>query len=215
MRQIADLESGDDKPAKANPAAQDAAASSYAIPGDKEKAILAPEEVFFEGPPSWTEMVLPGISILTVIGIVPFIATATRQAWVKYKVTSRRISVTSGFNGQVRRSWERDRRPCTLLLLLASYAPPRALSCHSSTAPCRRQDLTEITYDEIYNMKFVYRSFGSVGDVVIELRDGAKLEMRSVPEFDDVYAYIFERTNAECQEYSDKTRTMKEATTSE
>jgi hypothetical protein len=68
---------------------------------ENPQAILAPEEVFFEGPPSWTEMVIPGISILTVIGIVPFIATATRQAWVKYKITGRRISVTSGFNGQV------------------------------------------------------------------------------------------------------------------
>lgn len=37
------------------------------------------------------------------------------------------------------------------------------------------KDLTEITYDEIYLMKFVYRAFGSVGDMVIELRDGAKV----------------------------------------
>lgn len=28
-------------------------------------------------------------------------------------------------------------------------------------------------------MKFVYRGFGATGDVVIELRDGAKLEVRS------------------------------------
>ena len=97
--QLSELEGGNDKadsaPKESKPEA------SYEIAANKEKAVLAPEETFFEGPPSWTEMVIPGISILTVIGIVPFIATLTRQAWVKYKITSRRISVTSGFNGQV------------------------------------------------------------------------------------------------------------------
>jgi hypothetical protein len=106
VRQLSELEGGDEK---AGAAKGSKPAVSYEIAANKEKAILAPEEVFFEGPPSWTEMVIPGISILTVIGIVPFIATATRQAWVKYKITSRRISVTSGFNGQVTKNRERDR----------------------------------------------------------------------------------------------------------
>jgi hypothetical protein len=35
--------------------------------------------------------------------------------------------------------------------------------------------------------------------MVIELRDGAKLEMRSVPDFDSSYQYIYDRTNSECQ----------------
>ena len=43
---------------------------------------------------------MPGLSVLTVIGIVPFAAAAARQAWVKYKITSRRISVQSGVGGQ-------------------------------------------------------------------------------------------------------------------
>ena len=132
---------------------------------DKAKAMLAPEETFFEGPPSAAEVVIPAISILTVIGIIPFIATVTRQFWVNYKITSRRISVTSGFNGQ---------------------------------------DLTEVTYDEIYTMKFVYRNWGKDGDLVIELRDGAKLEMRSVPDFDNIYNYILDKCDSEVQEYSDK-----------
>ena len=134
---------------------------------DKSKAMLAPEETFYEGPPSAAEVVIPAISILTVIGIIPFIATVTRQFWVNYKITSRRISVTSGFNGQ---------------------------------------DLTEVTYDEIYTMKFVYRNWGKDGDLVIELRDGAKLEMRSVPDFDNIYNYILKKCDSEVQEYSDKSR---------
>lgn len=36
------------------------------------------------------------------------------------------------------------------------------------------QDLTEITFDEIYSMKFVYRAFGEVGDMVIEVRAGQR-----------------------------------------
>ena len=55
--------------------------------------------LFVCSPPSWTELVIPGISILTVIGIIPFMAAAARQVWVKYKITSRRISVQSGIGG--------------------------------------------------------------------------------------------------------------------
>jgi len=128
FNEIADIENSGTKVEVAE--ATNAPVAPVIVSADKEKAMLSPEEVIFEGPPSWTEMVLPGISVLTVVGIVPFIASVSRQAWVKYKFTSRRISVTSGFNGQ---------------------------------------DLTEITYDEIFNMKFVYRSFGSVGDLIIEV----------------------------------------------
>lgn len=47
---------------------------------------LAPEEVFYEGPPAITETLIPTLSILTVIGIIPAIASYSRQAWVRYKV---------------------------------------------------------------------------------------------------------------------------------
>ena len=56
-------------------------------------------------------------------------------------------------------------------------------------------------------------SFGTLtAQLALEqLKDGAKLEMRSVPDFDDIYAYIFERTSKDCQEYSDATKAMKDA----
>lgn len=47
--------------------------------------------------PSATEILIPFISILTVVGIIPFIAAAARQLWVRYKITSRRISIQGGF----------------------------------------------------------------------------------------------------------------------
>lgn len=69
---------------------------------DIEKQKLGPEKVYFEGPPSKVELIIPFFSILTVIGIIPFITTLLRQFWVTYKITNRRISVDSGFQGKNR-----------------------------------------------------------------------------------------------------------------
>lgn len=66
------------------------------------KTKLEAEKVFFEGPPSKFELVIPFFSILTVIGIIPFVAAVVRQFWVKYRITNRRISVDSGFGGNSR-----------------------------------------------------------------------------------------------------------------
>mmetsp|Transcript_5208 Transcript_5208/g.7333 ORF Transcript_5208/g.7333 Transcript_5208/m.7333 type:complete len:204 (+) Transcript_5208:41-652(+) len=134
-----------------------------APPVTADKIMLEPETVFFEGPPSWTELVIPGISILTVIGIIPFAAALSRQAWVRYKITSRRISIQSGFGGN---------------------------------------DFTEIIYPDIVSVKYVYRSGGEAGDMVIELKDGAKLEMRFVPNFRPIYKYIMERISPEARDAS-------------
>ena len=72
------------------------------IDNEDNKQKLAPEKVFFEGPPSKVELIIPFFSILTVIGIIPFITTLLRQFWVTYKITNRRISVDSGFQGKNR-----------------------------------------------------------------------------------------------------------------
>merc|ERR1712038_1382762 len=64
------------------------------------KTTLAAEETFYEGPPAITETIAPTISILTVIGIIPAAAAWARQAWVRYRITSRRIRVTSGIGGK-------------------------------------------------------------------------------------------------------------------
>mmetsp|Transcript_17610 Transcript_17610/g.20312 ORF Transcript_17610/g.20312 Transcript_17610/m.20312 type:complete len:191 (+) Transcript_17610:90-662(+) len=69
------------------------------LPEKKASATLAPEEVHYEGPPAKTETILPTISILTVVGIIPAAAAWARQAWVRYRITSRRIRVTSGIGG--------------------------------------------------------------------------------------------------------------------
>jgi len=85
-----------------------------------------------------------------VIGIIPAAAAWARQAWVRYKITSRRIRVTSGVGGK---------------------------------------DMAEIVYPDIIEVRTVKRLFGD-GDLVAFLRDGAKFEMRNIPEFDQAMEFM-------------------------
>jgi hypothetical protein len=137
----------------------------------KDKVKLEPETVFFEGAPSPIELVLPGLSVLTVIGLVPFASALSRQAWVRYKFTSRRISIQSGFGGKT---------------------------------------TTEIIYPDIEEVRFVYRAFGTAGDMVLFLKDGAKVELRFVPNFTDVYTYMLGKCDDECRAKSMKLTIKKE-----
>lgn len=122
---------------------------------DKASVTLAPEEVHYEGPPAITETIIPTVSILSVVGIIPAIASWSRQVWVRYKITTRRIRVTSGIGGK---------------------------------------DMAEIVYPDIVEMRTVKRLFGD-GDMVALLRDGAKFEMRNIPDFDETVKFILEQVS--------------------
>jgi hypothetical protein len=119
----------------------------------KPKVNLAPEEVYYEGPPAITETIAPTVSILTVVGIIPAAAAWARQAWVRYKITTRRIRVTSGMGGK---------------------------------------DMAEIVYPDIVELRTAKRLFGD-GDLVAYLRDGAKFEMRNVPNFEETMEFILKQ----------------------
>lgn len=121
----------------------------------KSAASLAPEETFYEGPPAITETIVPTISILTVIGIIPAAAAWARQAWVRYKITNRRIRVTSGVGGK---------------------------------------EMAEIVYPDIVEIRTVKRLFGD-GDMVAFLRDGAKFEMRNIPDFEKTLDFILKQVD--------------------
>ena len=61
------------------------------------------------------------------------------------------------------------------------------------------KDKTQIVYKQIREVRSIPRGFGSYGDMVIVTKDGARLEMRSVPNFREVAEYIEEqisKTNA-------------------
>jgi hypothetical protein len=129
------------------------------------KSSLAPEQVFYEGPPAITETIAPTLSILTVVGIIPAAAAWSRQAWVRYKITNRRIRVTSGIGGK---------------------------------------DMAEIVYPDIVELRTAKRLFGD-GDMVAFLRDGAKFEMRNIPEFDAAIAFMLQHVDpAVAKQYREK-----------
>ena len=100
---------------------------------------------------------MPTISILTVVGIIPAAAAWSRQAWVRYKITTRRIRVTSGFGGK---------------------------------------DMSEIVFPDITEIRTVKRLFGD-GDMVAFLRDGARFEMRNIPNFGEAMEFILSQVDPE------------------
>jgi len=54
------------------------------------------------------------------------------------------------------------------------------------------KDMAEIVYPDVVEIKTVKRLFGD-GDVVFSLRDGAKFEMRNVPNFDEALEFILKQ----------------------
>jgi|Transcript_71557 hypothetical protein len=112
---------------------------------------LAPERTFWEGAPSITETLIPGISIFTVIGIIPFGASIMRQAWTRYKISSRRFISKTGWQGK---------------------------------------DEVQFIWKEVEDIKWLRRFGGTAGDFVFSLRDGSRVEVRSVPEFERNLAFV-------------------------
>ena len=58
------------------------------------------------------------------------------------------------------------------------------------------RDRSQVVYSQIREVRSVPRGWGSWGDMVLVLNDGSKLEMRSVPRFRELEAYIEERRQA-------------------
>lgn len=99
------------------------------------------------------------------MGIIPAAAAWARQAWVRYKITTRRVRVTSGVGGK---------------------------------------DMAEIVYPDIIELRTAKRLFGD-GDLVAFLRDGAKFEMRNIPNFEETIEFILKQVDKDvAAEYRQK-----------
>ncbi|MDS3859581.1 PH domain-containing protein [Thermosynechococcaceae cyanobacterium BACA0444] len=61
------------------------------------------------------------------------------------------------------------------------------------------RDRSDIVYGEVAKVVTVPRGWGAYGDMVVTLKDGNRLEMRAVPRFRDVYAFISERLTPQAQ----------------
>ncbi len=55
------------------------------------------------------------------------------------------------------------------------------------------RDRTDIIYSEVRKLMKVSRGFGAWGDIVVTLRDGSRLELRSIPRFREIYDYIAQK----------------------
>ncbi len=57
------------------------------------------------------------------------------------------------------------------------------------------KDKSQISYKQIKEIRSIPRGLGSYGDMVIVLKDGARLEMRSIPNFREVESFVESRIN--------------------
>ena len=109
------------------------------------------EDIFYEGGPANGDLIINLMAGITLIGLPFTFGAIVRALWVRYKITTRRISVTGGWLGR---------------------------------------DKTQVVYSQISEIRAIPRGLGTYGDMVLVLRDGARLEIRSIPNFRETEAYI-------------------------
>jgi Bacterial PH domain len=139
-----------------DPAPSDAGNPAVA-PALASSAASIQETVFYEGGPALGDLILNLLFGLTLIGLPFAVGAVVRALWLRFRITSRRISVSGGWLGR---------------------------------------DRTQVVYNQIREVRSVPRGFGAWGDMVLVLEDGARLEMRAVPRFRELEAYIEERRQA-------------------
>ncbi len=114
------------------------------------------EEVIFEGGPHRGDLISNLLLGLTLIWLPLTVGAVTRALWLRYRITSRRVTVTGGWFGRNR---------------------------------------SDVIYSEMVQVVTIPRGFGLWGDMVITLKDGNRLELRSLPRFRELASYIGERIN--------------------
>ena len=123
------------------------------------------EDVHYDGGPARGDLIFNLLLGITLIGLPFAIGAIVRAVWLRFRITSRRISVTGGWMGK---------------------------------------EKTQVVYSQIKEVRSVSRGFGAWGDMVLVLSDGARLEMRSVPNFRQTEEYILERMAARSSAPADK-----------
>lgn len=119
------------------------------------------EDVFYEGGPAPGDLIINILLGLTVVGIPLTVGAIVRALWLRYRITSRRVSITSGWMGR---------------------------------------DRTDVIYSDIVKIVTVPRGLGTYGDMVITLKNGSRLELRSIPKFRAMYDYINEKLPVAAQQ---------------
>jgi nitrogen fixation protein len=60
------------------------------------------EDVFYEGGPALGDLIINILLGLTVVGIPLTVGAIVRALWLRYRITNRRVSITSGWMGRDR-----------------------------------------------------------------------------------------------------------------
>jgi len=68
------------------------------------------------------------------------------------------------------------------------------------TGGWRGQTRTDVVYAEIAKIVTVPRGLGSWGDMVLTLKDGSRLELKSLPKFRETYEYIESKLSLKAQD---------------
>ena len=123
------------------------------------------EETFYEGGPARGDLIFNLLLGLTLIGLPYAVGAIVRAVWLRFNITSRRISVTGGWMGR---------------------------------------DRSQVVFSQVREVRSVSRGFGAWGDMVLVLTDGSRLELRSVPRFRELEAFIEERIRARRENASEK-----------
>ena len=124
-----------------------------------------PEDVHYEGGPARGDLVFNILLGFTLIGLPFTIGAVVRALWLRFRITTRRVSVSGGWMGK---------------------------------------EKTQVVYTQIKEVRTVPRGFGAWGDMVLVLNDGARLEMRSVPNFREIETFILERIAARAASPAEK-----------
>lgn len=72
----------------------------------------------------------------------------------------------------------------------------------SVTGGWRGRERVDIIYPEVVKIVSVPRGLGAWGDMVLTMKDGTRLELRSVPKFREVYDYINQKLSTRAQQAS-------------
>lgn len=112
------------------------------------------EDVIYEGGPHIGDLIVNILLGFTVICLPLTVGAIVRALWLRYRITSRRISITGGWQGK---------------------------------------DRTDIIYSEVKKVVKIPRGLGMWGDLVVTLQDGSRLELRSMPNFREIYQHIAEK----------------------
>ena len=115
------------------------------------------EDTFYEGGPARGDLIFNLLLGLTLIGLPFAVGAIVRAIWLRFNITSRRISVTGGWMGR---------------------------------------DRSQVVFSQVREVRSVSRGFGAWGDMVLVLTDGSRLELRSVPRFRALQAFIEERISS-------------------